>query len=454
MNVVTRIPPSPTGRFHIGTARTALFNYLFARHHGGTFLFRSEDTDKTRSKEEYEDEILEGLAWLGLRHDSFSRQSEQAPRHRELLEKLIGEGKAYGSEEPSKEDATKMVRVIRLKNPGDIVTFHDEIRGDVTFDTTEFGDFVIAKSLDEPLYHLAVVIDDADAGVTHVIRGEDHISNTPRQILIQEALGVPRPIYAHLPLILDAKRAKLSKRTGATSVLDYRDEGFLPEALINYLALLGWNPGTPQEYFSLAELVEVFTFGGVHKGGAIWDREKLLSVNQHWMRQLSDSDFLAHVKGFVNPSSDEGFTKPYHSELLKKAMPLLKERSKTFQEAREMFSGELSCLFNEPPLDRVQLLAKEPKDRPDMTKLVLESLSKAVKALPTGVSAEAVKEAIMPLADAEEAKGKGGRGAVLWPLRYGLSGQERSPDPFTLISILGKEETVSRIQKAIAILEG
>lgn len=455
MSVVTRIPPSPTGRFHIGTARTALFNYLFARHHGGRFLFRSEDTDKTRSKKEHEDEILEGLAWLGLHHDGFSRQSEHAPRHRELLEKLIREGKAYESEEPGKDDPTKTVRVLRLKNPGTTITFRDEIRGDVTFDTAELGDFVIAKSLDEPLYHLAVVVDDADAGVTHVIRGEDHISNTPRQILIQEALGMPRPIYAHLPLILDAKRAKLSKRTGATSVMDYRDEGILPEALINYLAMLGWNPGTPQEYFSLAELIELFTLEGVHKGGAAWDREKLLSVNQHWMRELSDSDFLAHVWDIGSPTSDVGLPMSLHSAILEKAVPLLKERARTFQEAREMLSGELACLFaEEPVLDRGILTAKEPFERSGTTKSALESLSEAIQALPENVSVETVKETIMPLAEAEEAKGKGGRGAVLWPLRYALSGQERSPDPFTLISILGKEESISRIRKAVAILEG
>ena len=453
MNVITRIPPSPTGRFHIGTARTALFNYLFARHNGGQFIFRSEDTDKARSKKEYEDEILAGLKWLGLSYDSFSRQSERIARYRELLEKLIAEGKAYISKEPGREDAGKMMEVVRLKNPGATITFHDEVRGDVTFDTTELHDFVIAKSLDEPLYHFAVVADDWDAGVTHVIRGEDHVSNTPRQILIQEALGAPQPIYAHLPLIVDEHRAKLSKRTGATSVMDYRDEGFLPEALLNYLALLGWNPGTPQEYFSLAELVGAFSLERIQKGSAAWDREKLLSVNQHWMRELSDEKFLACLD-VVRPTSDVGRTTSYNSEILEKTIPLLKERAKTFKEARELLSGELACLFEEPSLDHSQLLVKELKDRPGMTKTALEGLSEAIKGLSGDVSAEDVRATIMPLADAEEAKGKGGRGAMLWPLRYALSGQERSPDPFTLISILSKEEALSRIQKAIAILEG
>lgn len=442
MNVVTRIPPSPTGRFHIGTARTALFNYLFARHNGGKIAFRSEDTDRARSKPEYEEEIIEGLTWLGISWDSFTRQSERTDRYQSLLEKIVGEGKAYVSPEPSRDDPSKTVEVIRLKNPGTSITFTDLIRGDITFDTTELGDFVIARSMNDALYHFAVVADDGDAGVTHVIRGEDHISNTPRQILIQEALGITRPAYAHLPLIVDEKRAKLSKRSGATSVMDYRDEGFLPEALVNYLALLGWSAGDDREDFSLPELVDAFTLEGVHKSSAAWDREKLLSVNQRWMRKLSDEDFLAHMKG----ESMDG-------EKLQKAVSLLKERSRTFKEAADMLSGELSCLFEEPILDRTKLVLKEPIDRGGMTKSALESLLEPLKTLPEGVSAEAVKEAIMPLADAAEAEGKGGRGAVLWPLRYALSGQERSPDPFTLISILGKETSISCVQKAIAILE-
>ncbi len=287
--VVTRIPPSPTGRFHIGTARTALFNYLFARHEGGHVILRSEDTDRTRSKKEYEDEIIAGLTWLGITYDSFSRQSENTARYRELLEKLVREGKAFISSEPAKDDPARLVEVVRLKNPGVQVTFADLIRGDITFDTTELGDFVIARSLDDALYHFTVVVDDMDAKVSHVIRGEDHISNTPRQILIQEALGAPRPAYAHLPLILDDRRAKLSKRSGtATSVMDYKDEGFLPEALVNYLALLGWSPGDDREHFSLAQLVEEFSLDHVQKSGAAWSREKLISVNPHCMRELSD----------------------------------------------------------------------------------------------------------------------------------------------------------------------
>lgn len=440
MNVKTRIAPSPTGWLHIGTARTALFNYLFAKHHGGTFAIRSEDTDRARSTKEFEDEILEGLAWLGLAHDEFVRQSEGVGRHTELLQRLAAEGKAYVSEEPSKAEEGKTVQVVRLKNPGTSVTFHDEIRGDITFDTAELGDFVIARAIDDPLYHFAVVADDMDMGVTHVIRGEDHISNTPRQILIQEALGASRPVYAHLPLILAADRTKLSKRHGATSLREYRDEGFLPEGFVNYLGLLGWNPGTEREDFSLAELAETFDLDGVQKHGAMWDRVKLLDVNQRWMRKLPDDEFIRR-----------GELAATDAARLRAAVPLLKERAQTFGEARALLGTEFACLFNAPALDRAHLTAKETV--PGSTRTHLETSAATIQSLPEGASAEAAKAALMPYADSIP-KEDGSRGAVLWPLRYALSGQERSPDPFSLIHILGKDEALMRIRAAVAILEG
>src|SRR3989344_5846621 len=243
MSVVTRFPPSPTGYFHIGSARTALFNYLFATHTGGVMSLRFEDTDKARSKKEYEDDILSGLEWLGLTYTKpeIFRQSERTPIYQKYLKKLLDSGAAYEAE-PGTDDPGK--KVIRFKNPGTSVTFHDLIRGNVSFETAELKDFVIAKSVDEPLYNFAVVIDDYETGVTHVMRGEDHISNTPRQILMLEALGFKRPEYAHIPLILAPDRSKLSKRHGSVAVSEYKRMGFLPEAFVNYLALLGWNPGT------------------------------------------------------------------------------------------------------------------------------------------------------------------------------------------------------------------
>lgn len=453
--VVTRIPPSPTGRLHIGTARTALFNYLFARHAGGRVVFRSEDTDRARSKAEFEEEIIEGLRWLGLDWDGpISRQSARTERYQELLHQVIQSGHAYLSKEPAKDDPGREVEVVRLKNPGSEVVFEDLVRGPINTHTGELGDFVIARSIDDPLYHFAVVVDDLDAGVTHVIRGEDHISNTARQILIQEALGAPRPAYAHLPLILDEKRAKLSKRSGATSLMDYRAEGILPEAMVNYLALLGWNPGTPQEDFSLAELAGAFSLEGIQKAGAAWDRAKLLSVNQRWMRKLSDAEYAELVaKQPGREESAEGAATLEHSAASLAAKPpiigLLKERAQTFNEARAMLAGELKCLFETPTLDRAQLTAKEAVA--GSTPSYLAAAKEAIGNLPADADADTAKTALMPLAD-NNPKEKGGRGAVLWPLRYALSGQEKSPDPFTLISILGKTEVLARLEAAIALL--
>ncbi len=453
MSVITRIPPSPTGRFHIGTARTALFNYLYARKHGGKFLFRIEDTDKERSLPEHEADIIEGMRFLGLSHDGeIVRQSERAARHGELLKKLVDEDKAYISKEASNKVEGEEVEVVRLRNIGRSITFADEIRGNITFDTTELKDFVIGRAVDDPLYHFAVVVDDYDMGVTHVIRGEDHISNTPRQILIQEALGFPRPIYAHLPLILASDRSKMSKRHGAVSLKEYREEGFLPEAIINYLALLGWSPGGTREEFSLAELVEAFDLDRVHKSGAVFDMVKFKDVNQKWMRSLSDEEYI--LRGELSAPD---------TEKLQKLVPLLKERAQTFKEAKDMleakppegspdgprsspFRGELACIFTTPVLNKEKLIAKEPPERPGFTKTALEGLQKLINDLPEGVSTDQVKEVIMPYADKE------GRAGVLWPLRYLLSGLEKSPDPFTLVSILGPRESLSRIESASAIL--
>ena len=270
--IITRFPPSPTGNFHVGSARTALFNFLFARKNNGKFILRIEDTDKARSKKEFEDDIFESLEWLGLKYDEFYRQSDRGKIYRTYIEKILDDGSIYEDED----------KIIRFKNPNKKVKFNDLVRGEIEFDTTELKDFIIAKSVDEPLYHLAVVIDDFESNITHVIRGEDHISNTPRQILIQETISAPRPIYAHLPLILAPDRSKLSKRKHGESVsLDYyRNKGYSPEAMINYLALLGWNPGTEQEIFTLPELINVFDFSRVHKGGAIFDEKKLAWMNR------------------------------------------------------------------------------------------------------------------------------------------------------------------------------
>ncbi|MBT3283058.1 glutamate--tRNA ligase, partial [bacterium] len=227
----TRIAPSPTGDLHIGTARTALFSYLFAKQNNGKFVVRIEDTDKERSTKESESDIFNGLKWLGLKEDELYRQSERTDIYKKYIQQMLDASTAYVSKEESKAKAGEQVEVVRLKNEGKKVEFEDMVRGKIEFDTTELGDFVIARSIDDPLYHLAVVVDDHEMAISHIIRGEDHISNTPRQILIQEALGIERPKYAHIPLILAPDRSKMSKRRNATSITEYRQKGYISSAL-------------------------------------------------------------------------------------------------------------------------------------------------------------------------------------------------------------------------------
>ena len=434
MNVVTRIAPSPTGQMHIGTVRTALFNYLWAKHKGGTFIVRVEDTDLARNRPEWTHMIWDDFAWCGLVPDKKFIQSENLPRHRELLQKLITEDKAYVSKEPAKNNSSETVEVVRLRNAGSQVTFDDQIRGSITIDTTELGDFVIARSVGEPLYHFAVVVDDADSGITHVMRGEDILSSTPRQILIQEALQFPRPIYVHLPLILSKNGKKLSKRDHVVALEDYRSRGFIAEGILNYLALLGWNPGTNEEYFSLDQLIERFSLEGLQKSGAIFDDVKLLSVNQHWLRKLSDQQFAAHLDA----------EKPMDQGLIK----LLRERAQTFGEARELIvSGEFDFASPNVSYDPALLLAGAKTDAASAA-ANLEHVAGLLRPLnQEDFASDAIKDAVFPYATQK------GRSAVLWPLRVALSGREKSPDPFAIAAIIGKEAALRRIDKAIKLLK-
>ena len=391
--VVVRIPPSPTGYFHIGRARTALFNYLFAKKHKGEIVFRIEDTDKERSKKEYEEDIIESLKWLGISYDSGPfRQSERADVYKRYVQKMLDEGTAYVSNEPEGENK----EVIRFKNPNKVITFTDAVRGEISFDTTDLKDFVVARNIDDALYHLTVVVDDHEMGVTHVIRGDDGISNTPRQILLQEAIGAARPTYAHVPLILAPDRSKMSARHGATSLRDFRAAGYLPEAVVNYLALLGWNPGTDQEIFSMEELIEQFELNKIQKGGAIFDEKKLDWINKEHIKRLPED--------------------------VQKAMRVKEVEA-------------LPYMTTSPTVEASKLLWKETSV--EDTKKYLEH----VKSL--------VGDADAIMAYAEEV----GKGAVLWPLRYALSGEEKSPDPFILMEVLGKDESLKRINAALAVLK-
>jgi glutamyl-tRNA synthetase len=432
--------PSPTGHLHIGTARTALFNFLYARAHGGTFIIRTEDTDKERSKPEFENEIIEGLAWLGLEADAFYRQSERTDIYREYLEKIIAKDKAYISREESKNNPGTYVEVVRLRNPNTTLTFTDEIRGEITFDTTELGDFVIARSIDDALYHFTVVVDDHEMGVTHVIRGEDHISNTPRQILIQEAIGAERPVYAHLPLILAPDRSKLSKRHGAVMLSEYTRQGFTKEAILNYLALLGWNSGTDQEIYTLEDLIRVFDLSGIQKGGAVFDIEKLKWFNKEHLKSLSEDDYASYIYLAIK---DLIVGLPQYSEdRFLKLLPTIRERVTCSSEARtECEKGEYDFAFNTPVIASDILKWKNDKSVRDALPR-LQKLAEIVSQMPEEVSAEEAKNAIWDFAE------ETGKGEVLWPLRVALTGRERSPDPFTVIHIVGSGESYKRIKNA------
>ncbi len=446
-SVITRIPPSPTGHLHFGTARTALFNYLFAKQQGGSMLFRSEDTDRARSQSVYEEEIIDGLHWLGIDwdNDQIIRQSERAAIYRKKLEHLLELDKAYESIEPSKQDPSRSVTVVRLRNPGTIITFKDLIRGEIRFDTTELGDFVIARAIDDALYHLTVVVDDAEMGVTHILRGEDHISNTPRQILLQEALGYTRPVYAHLPLILAPDRSKMSKRHGPVSIAEYREQGYLPETLVNYLALLGWNPGTDQEIFTLPELVEQFTITQIQKSGAIFDITKLKWLNKQHLAHRTQTEQVEYiVTGFTSAAPDIDQEK---LEQIRRLAPTVLERAHTTSEIVEACrAGEYDFILNPKPLI-ANTLAWKNDPIPDAAKPRLAQLLSLLTDADFS-SPDTIKAAIWPYVEAT------GKGEVLWPMRMALTGQERSPDPFTVAYALGQPITLERLQVAYDTLGG
>ncbi|MEO5646042.1 MAG: glutamate--tRNA ligase [Candidatus Paceibacterota bacterium] len=452
--VVTRFAPSPTGKLHSGAYRTAIFSYLYARKHKGTFVLRIEDTDKERSKKEYEENIMESLEWMGLEHDVFIRQSENVERHQAVLEKMIEDGSAYISKEEAKDGSGVIKEIVRFKNPNGNVTFFDEIKGNITMNTEDLGDFVIAKNIREPLFHLAVVVDDFDAGVTHVVRGEDHVSNTPRQILIQKAIGAPTPVYAHLPLVLGSDKQKLSKRKGALALTEYRDLGYLPEALFNMVAMVGWNPGTEQELFTKDELIEIFDLSKVQKSPAMFNPEKLDWFNREYIKQFDQKTFWDHAHAWL-PSWIED-TVPSH-EMLKKIEQLLRDRIEKFSDIKMLLGnaegpdsveGEFDYFFKQPLVDEKMLVWKTLKEDTDGLIKTKQYLARVGNLLAPVSEAEwnydSIKAAVIEYADEE------GKGNVLWPLRVALTGKEKSPDPFEVASILGKEMTLARIASVLA----
>jgi len=408
-------------------------------------VFRIEDTDKERSKKEYEQDIIDSLSWMNISHDDGPyRQSERNAVYKKYIEKLIKDGCAYVSKEipEAGEEEKKRSEVIRFRNPNKKIEFEDLIRGKIEFDTTELGDFVIARSIDEPLYHLTVVIDDFEMKVTHIIRGDDGISNTPRQILIQEGIGAPRPVYAHLPLILAKDKSKLSGRHGAVSVMEYRNDGFMPEALTNYLALLGWNPGTDKEIFTMEELIKEFSIEKIQKSGAIFDLEKLRWFNREYLMKLDDKQFtdmaIPYLPEWLRGTSAEW----------QRMLPLVRDKVHTFRDVAMLFQekGDLHFTAGNPAYPSSLLLWKKEPDAM-AAKAHLEHVRTLLGDLDEASFApETIKDTLWAYAEEK------GRGNVLWPLRVALTGQEKSPDPFISAAILGKEETLKRIDNAISII--
>ena len=427
------MPPSPTGLFHVGSVRTALYNYLYAKQNNGKFILRIEDTDKERSKKEYENNIIESLKWLQMPYGEFYRQSERTELYKKYLQELIDKKIAYVSREEVREEGERG-EVIRFSNPAKKIKFDDLILGEIEFDTTDLGDFIIAKDLDNPLYHFAVVVDDMDMGVTHVIRGQDHISNTPRQILILEALGAAtRPEYAHVPLILGSDKSKLSKRHGAVSALEYRDQGYLPEALLNFVALIGWNPGNDKEIFTLDELLKEFSLEKIQKSGGVFNIEKLNWINKEHIRLLPREEIEKNILEWL----PEDYKNP-------KLVPVILERISKWGDVKDMAErGELDFFFKQPQYSREKLIYKN--STPEKIAQNIELAKKALENLTEeNFTYENIKSALMLIAEMLES-----RGELLHPVRFALSGLDKSPDPFTIASILGKNETLSRLQKAI-----
>ncbi len=448
--VVTRIAPSPTGSFHIGTARTALFNFLFARKHNGIFAVRFEDTDRERSDEKHEEEILSALHWLSLHPDTVTRQSERKEIHREYIARLLDSDHAYVSREPSKKDPSREVEVVRFRNTNPKVSFTDTVRSDITIDTSDLGDFVIARSTDDPLYNLAVVIDDAEMGVTHVLRGDDHIVNTPRQVLLIKALGISPPMYTHIPLIHSPSGGKLSKRKDAVSVLSFVEQGYLPEALINTIALLGWNPKDDREIFTLEELIELFSLEHIQKKEAIFDEKKLQWFNKQCIQRMPEN----RLRGEVVPALVKRFPvrSRLHPRSIQTILQTVRERGIVFSEVREsIHNGEYDFFFTAPDYPAALLLPKDSTKEQYSADQILTSLERT-HALLKSVSAyrqwdeKHVQDAVWKYAEEQ------GKSRVLWPLRVALSGREKSPGPFVIAQAIGKKQTLMRVKKGVVRL--
>lgn len=459
--VRTRFPPSPTGALHLGGARTALFNWLFARHHGGEFVLRLEDTDRKRSQDEHVQGILAAMDWLGLDYDEGPYyQTKRLERYRQAIDQMLAQGRAYWCR-CSPEDLTKKREAAmavggkpmydgacRDKNlgpaPGAVVrykgpttgstTFKDMVKGPITFDHKELDDLIILRSDGWPTYHLAVVVDDIDMGITHVIRGDDHVNNTPRQILLYQALDAEPPKFAHVPMILGPDKTKLSKRHGATAVMDYRDLGYLPEAMINALARLGWSHGD-QEKFSRRELIDFFGLDAVGRSAAVFDTDRLLHLNQSYIQESTPARLAELLPPFL---AARGITE-YDQAVLLACLPELTARAKTLVELADWAEP---YLVDEPVMD-----PKAVKKFLGLERMpVLQRVLALVEA--KGVDhPQEMEQAVKDLAEELGVK----LGEVAQPVRVALTGRTFSPGIFEVMSILGDGRVKARLNRALAL---
>ncbi len=426
--VRVRFAPSPTGPLHIGGVRTALFNFLYARKEKGTFLIRIEDTDRERSKPEFESEILNSLKWLGLSWDeSVIRQSERLGLYQNIIDTLIRQGSAYRFEENGKS-------AVKLKVPKQKVGFQDLVHGVIEFDTSLFEDFVIQKSDGFPTFFLACAVDDHEMGITHVIRGDDHISNTPRQILIYQALGWTPPEWGHLPLVFGADKTPLSKRHGSVSFDGYLKAGYLPEGLLNYLALLGWSPGKNREFLKLNELVQEFSLKGIHSTNACFDVEKLKWLNGEHVRGLDEDAFERFAEEYFSRYYAKAHQSAGHR--FRSIAVLYKSRIRIFEELYELarFFFEDEIVFDSEAVKKY-LSSDE----------TCQNLRKWRQALETDgdfAKPAALEALLRTTAEHLKIEAK----ALIHPTRVAVSGRSVTPGLFEILSILGRETVLKRLE--------
>lgn len=457
--VVTRFAPSPTGTLHIGGARTALFNWLYARNRGGRFILRIEDTDLARSTEESIRAILDAMEWLGLDWDEGPYyQTERLDVYREFIERLLDSGHAYycdcSAEDLERRRQAALAegrkpkydgrcrhrglgpgpdRVVRFRAPESGQTFlRDLIKGPIAFDNAELDDLVLLRSDGMPTYNFAVVIDDITMGVTHVIRGDDHVNNTPRQILIYQALGAPLPRFAHVPMILGQDRTRLSKRHGATSVMAYRDMGYLPEALVNYLVRLGWSHGD-QEIFTREELIRKFSLESVGRSASVFDPEKLLWLNAHYIRERKAEELVVLLEPFL---AQRGYPKR-DPAYVARAVSTLQPRSRTLV---DMADGLKFFMVDEVDYDPA---AAGKFLKPDMVE-PFEQLIRELEQL-DAFDEKTLEAAFHRLSERLQMK----LGKIAQPVRVALTGVTASPGLFEVIDILGKERVLQRLRRAL-----